>query len=301
MATFPDGGAQATADPQQVSFELERFAWAGPERLEVGGRWSGLRVPQLGSPELIVELKDHIVRLSPLSLAPPRVGPDGEWSAAFFWPERRPMSLGSARLEFPSGIVVDLPQASSTRLRFRHRSAHVRMAAPAPDDAAPAPDARGWGRGDVAAGAGRTAPTPAADAGETARGDEGEAATAASVAATEGSASAAEAPETPAAAGDVPAEPEAAATAETVAPSPDASAGGAELPATDAAAPSPDAPESDAAPTPEAPAEGGSGAAVTAAAETADAAPPGDDRPAEGATQALVPTASALPAPAGPT
>src|SRR3954454_5828489 len=142
MATFRDGGAEATADPQQVSFELERFAWAGPERLEVGGRWSGLRVLQLGSPELIVELKDHIVRLAPLSLAPPRVGPDGEWSAAFFWPERRPMSLGSARLEFPSGIVVDLPQASSTRLRFRHRSAHVRMPAPrraAADGAAPDP------------------------------------------------------------------------------------------------------------------------------------------------------------------
>src|SRR3954447_19676912 len=150
MATFPHGGAEATADAQQVSFELDSFAWAGPERLEVGGRWSGLRDHQLGNPELIVELKDHIVRLSPLSRAPPRVGTDGEWSAAFFWPERRPMSLGPARLECASGIVAELPQASSTRLRFRHRSAHVRMPAPrraAADGAAPDPDVQGLGPG----------------------------------------------------------------------------------------------------------------------------------------------------------
>jgi hypothetical protein len=129
MATFRDGGAEATADPQQLSFELERFAWAGPERLEVGGRWSGLNLPQLGSPELIVELKDHIVRLSPLSLAPPRVGPDGEWSAPSLAgaPAHEPR-IGATRV--PERDRRRSAQASSTRLRFRHRSAHVRMAAP---------------------------------------------------------------------------------------------------------------------------------------------------------------------------
>src|SRR4051794_12237911 len=159
MATPRDSGAEAPAAAEQVTFELERFAWAGPERLEVGGRWSGLGDEQLGSPVLTVELKDHALRLSPLALAPPRLGPHGEWSAAFFWPERRPMSLGPARLEFPTGLVVDLPQASSTRLRFRHRSAHVRMAEPPPAPGAGGGPAEGAsatadGRGPVPRGAG---------------------------------------------------------------------------------------------------------------------------------------------------
>ena len=43
-------------DLREVAFELERFAWAEPGRLEVVGRWSGLEGRRLGRPVLRLEL-----------------------------------------------------------------------------------------------------------------------------------------------------------------------------------------------------------------------------------------------------
>lgn len=123
-----------------IDFELDRFEWSGPDRLDVGGRWSGLGDAVLGVPELIVELKDRAVRLTPTPPVSSTPGPAGEWGATFMWPERRPMQLGAARLEFPDGMVVDLPAASSGRLRFaRRRFARVYRAPGALDEPDVAP------------------------------------------------------------------------------------------------------------------------------------------------------------------
>ena len=40
--------------PRGVSFELERFEWAGDVRLDVVGRWQGLRGRRLSQPVLTV-------------------------------------------------------------------------------------------------------------------------------------------------------------------------------------------------------------------------------------------------------
>ena len=44
-------------DLREVSFELERFAWSEPGRLEVVGRWSGLEGRRLGRPVLRLECR----------------------------------------------------------------------------------------------------------------------------------------------------------------------------------------------------------------------------------------------------
>ena len=42
-------------DLREVAFELERFGWSEPGRLEVVGRWSGLEGRRLGRPVLRLE------------------------------------------------------------------------------------------------------------------------------------------------------------------------------------------------------------------------------------------------------
>ena len=51
MATSGEQRSEPTGDT--VTFELERFAWAGPERLEVGGRSHGPYRLVVGAPGTI--------------------------------------------------------------------------------------------------------------------------------------------------------------------------------------------------------------------------------------------------------
>ena len=44
----------STVAPEQTGFELDRFQWAGEDRLEVEGRWFGVRGRRFVRPVLTV-------------------------------------------------------------------------------------------------------------------------------------------------------------------------------------------------------------------------------------------------------
>ena len=52
------------APVEEVSFELERFEWTADDRLEVVGRWNGVRGRRISRPALTVEAGGRRTRLS---------------------------------------------------------------------------------------------------------------------------------------------------------------------------------------------------------------------------------------------
>jgi hypothetical protein len=107
-----------------ISFELERFEWASPDRLEVEGRWHGVR-RRLARATLVVEVDGQRRRLKAL----PNVdaGSPERWVAAFPWEGEMP-KLPGAELEVGRGIVVDLPRPR----RSKARGAAITPAEPIP-------------------------------------------------------------------------------------------------------------------------------------------------------------------------
>ena len=94
---------------REVAFELERFAWDGASRLEVVGRWSGLRGRRLARPVLTVQAGGRRHRLPALPEPPAGTDDaDAPWRAAFAW-ERDPGEIAAAELEVGRSLVVDLP------------------------------------------------------------------------------------------------------------------------------------------------------------------------------------------------
>jgi hypothetical protein len=111
------------------TFELERFEWGAPDRLEVSGTFGGLRdVPADGSPVLVVRAGERMHRLPaiPDSLAgPPEEG--RLWRSAFAWQDA-PVAFDVAELQLGADIVVELPKAGAKRRLSRHRVLEVRTA-----------------------------------------------------------------------------------------------------------------------------------------------------------------------------
>lgn len=100
-------------------FELERFAWGAPDRLELSGRFIGLPDVSADAPVLVIVGDDGVHRLPavPDSLAgPPEEG--RRWRAAFAWQDV-PVAFDVAELQLGSDIVVELPQPDPRRRRFR--------------------------------------------------------------------------------------------------------------------------------------------------------------------------------------
>ena len=92
-----------------VAFEVERFEWADSDRLEVAGRWYGLRGHRFVRPALVVQAGDEQRRMLALLEHKPWAADDGEeWIAAFPW-EGAPLELTAAELEVAPSIAVDLP------------------------------------------------------------------------------------------------------------------------------------------------------------------------------------------------
>jgi hypothetical protein len=92
-----------------VAFEVERFEWADGDRLEVAGRWYGLRGHRFVRPALVVQAGDEQRRMLALLEHKPWAADDGEeWIAAFPW-EGAPLELTAAELEVAPSIAVDLP------------------------------------------------------------------------------------------------------------------------------------------------------------------------------------------------
>jgi hypothetical protein len=86
-------------------FDLERFEWNAPDRLEVSGQFHGLQEP-VGEPVLIVNGDGDPHRLEAAADSAPT--DDGEWRAEFIW-DGVPVGVDSAVLELGPEVVFDLP------------------------------------------------------------------------------------------------------------------------------------------------------------------------------------------------
>jgi hypothetical protein len=92
-----------------VAFEVERFEWTDNDRLEVTGRWYGLRGHRFVRPVLVVQAGDEQRRMLALLEHKPWAADDGEeWIAAFPW-EGAPLELTAAELGVAPSLAVDLP------------------------------------------------------------------------------------------------------------------------------------------------------------------------------------------------
>jgi hypothetical protein len=100
--------SEATALPR-VTFEVERFEWASDGRLEVIGRWFGLRGHRFLRPTLDVEVAGERRRMLADLEHKPWAAEDGEeWIAAFAWRGER-VGLDDAELTVSPDLAVQLP------------------------------------------------------------------------------------------------------------------------------------------------------------------------------------------------
>jgi hypothetical protein len=115
--------------PAAPTFELKRFAWATPDRLELLGTFGGLQeAPVDASPVLVVRAGQSVHRLpaDADSLAgPPQE--DREWEATFAWQDA-PVAFDGAEVHLGGGLVVQLPEPSAEQLLSRTRVLQVQSA-----------------------------------------------------------------------------------------------------------------------------------------------------------------------------
>jgi hypothetical protein len=123
-----------------VAFDVERFEWTAVDRLEVRGRWTGVRGRRFMRPSLNIGVERGRRRLIALLDHKPWAAGDGDtWVAAFPWDGERG-DIGPAVLEVGAGLSVELPAPREPR---HVREAAARLAtAPPPEPAPPAEPAR---------------------------------------------------------------------------------------------------------------------------------------------------------------
>jgi hypothetical protein len=90
-----------------ATFELRRFRWATPERLEIDGRFVGLGDGRVGDPVLVLSGDERTHRLLAVDGADDAMH-HGEWHAEFAWQET-PAAFDVAHLELADGFLVELP------------------------------------------------------------------------------------------------------------------------------------------------------------------------------------------------
>ena len=92
-----------------VTFEVERFEWAADDRIEVVGRWFGLRGHRFLRPTLDVEVGGERRRMLAVLEHKPWAPEEGEeWIAAFSWTGER-AKLDEAELTVSPDLAVQLP------------------------------------------------------------------------------------------------------------------------------------------------------------------------------------------------
>ena len=108
----------------EVTFEVERVGWPSPDRIEVVGRWFGVRGRRFIRPTLYVEVDGAPRRLlAVLDHKPWAVEDWQEWIAAFQW-DGEPVELTGAELTVGPDITVELARSGarpSTARRFTRR------------------------------------------------------------------------------------------------------------------------------------------------------------------------------------
>src|SRR3954468_23189362 len=100
---------------RDLTFQLERFEWVADGRLELAGRWEGLR-GRLAQPVLAIEAGGERHRLRALPGGQLRSGE--AWAATFAWTGDA-MTIERAELEIGRSLVVDLPAPRRRRARQR--------------------------------------------------------------------------------------------------------------------------------------------------------------------------------------
>src|SRR3954463_3703655 len=98
------------ADPlAELSFELDGFEWAGEERLEVTGRWFGVRGRRFVRPTLTLRASGRRRRMiAPLDHQPRAAAEEAHSTAALAW-RGPPEDIAGARLEVAPDVVLELP------------------------------------------------------------------------------------------------------------------------------------------------------------------------------------------------
>jgi hypothetical protein len=98
------------AASSEVDFELERFERTSPDRIEIAGRWYGLRGRRFVRPVLNLRTVGGSRRRAIALLEhKPWAADDGQtWLAAFAWPQGAG-DVEGAELEVGPGLAVDLP------------------------------------------------------------------------------------------------------------------------------------------------------------------------------------------------
>ena len=116
-----------------VTFQVERFEWTAPGRLEVVGRWFGLRGQRFLRPTLDVEVDGESRRLLALLEHKPWVAAEGgQWVAVFAW-QGDPVDFTDAELAVGPDLAVELPplgMPAAAAKRKAERVAERREAAP---------------------------------------------------------------------------------------------------------------------------------------------------------------------------
>ena len=98
----------STVAPEQTGFELDRFQWSEDGRLEVEGRWFGVRGRRFVRPVLTLQVSGGRRRLLAVLEHKPWAADEGAaWIAAFPW-EGSHEDVGDAELEV-GALTVDLP------------------------------------------------------------------------------------------------------------------------------------------------------------------------------------------------
>jgi hypothetical protein len=126
-----------------VAFEVERFEWIDKHRLEVSGRWYGLRGHRFVRPALTVEVDDGDDprrMLADLEHKPWAADDGTDWIAAFPW-DGDPVELARAELAVAPTLAVDLPlpRLPGSRKRRTSTTAPARRPPAAPAEAQAAP------------------------------------------------------------------------------------------------------------------------------------------------------------------
>ena len=147
------------AASSEVDFELERFERTAQDRIEISGRWFGLRGRRFVRPVLNLNSGGARRRAIALLEHKPWAAEDGEvWLAAFRWPDGA-AEVSGAELEVGPGLLVDLPalglKAGGASVRVSALRPHVPAVPPwraAEADAGDAPAGVEPGAGRAAAG-----------------------------------------------------------------------------------------------------------------------------------------------------
>src|SRR5690349_1105050 len=136
------------ADPfTDLAFELERFEWTGADRIEISGRWYGVRGRRFVRPTLHLRVDGRRRRLIAVLDHKPWA-PDTEalWTAAFAWRGDH-TGVTDTRLEVSPDVVLDLPapgtdtpsEPLTPRPRPKPEPRRPPAPRPAPVEAAPPP------------------------------------------------------------------------------------------------------------------------------------------------------------------